>query len=111
MIFNSRIDIYQPTKSLEHGEYSAAYSLVEDTPLYCHLKFTGSELLSGDKKQSIRRAKVTYEVSPVVLTSRDVLKVGTAFFRLLYIPTQRKGLSNRAFYEVEIVEAFNVEVT
>ncbi len=110
MIFNSRIDIYQQTKDFEKGEVEVTYTPVEDTPLFCHLKFTGSEQLSADRKQSMRRAKVTFEQSPVVLTSRDILKVGDDYFRLLYTPTFRKGLSNRIIYEVEILETFNVVI-
>ena len=110
MIFNSRIDIYQQSRTFEHGESETVHVLVQDTPLYCHLKFTGGEQVSANRKKAIRRAKVTYEVSPVVLTARDVLKVDDDYFRLLHPPTKRKGLSNRTFYEVDVIETFDVEV-
>lgn len=110
MIFNSRLDIYQPNDTFEHGEVTKAYTLLSDQPLYCHLKFTGGERLSGDKQTALRKAKMTYEHAPVTLTTRDVVKIGVDFFRLLYPPMSRYGLSNRRFYEVEIVEAFDVEV-
>lgn len=110
MIFNSRIDIYQPTSNFEHGEATKGYTLLRDQPLYGHLKFTGSEQMSADKKQDIRRAKLTYEHSPAILTVRDVVKIDGDFYRLQYPPLSRFGLSNRRFYEVEIMEAFNVEV-
>lgn len=110
MIFNSRVDIYQPANAFDHGEASKGYTLLRDQPLYGHLKFTGTEQMSADRKRDIRRAKMTYEHSPVTLTVRDVLKVDSSYFRLVYPPLARFGLSNRRFYEVEIAEAFNVEV-
>ena len=111
MIFNSKVDIYQPTITFEHGETAAPYTLYAANPLHCHLKFTGSEQLSANRKRSTRRAKVSYENSPVVLTARDVLKIDGVYFRLLHTPTSRKGLANRTFYEVDIVEDFNVVVS
>jgi hypothetical protein len=110
MIFNSKIDIYQAATTFADGEVTSGHSLLSDQPLYCHLKFTGSELQSGDRKQAIHRAKMTYEHSPVTLTARDVIKIDGAFYRLLTGPLSRFGLSNRRFYEVEIIEDFDIEV-
>jgi len=110
MIFNSKIAIYQAATTFIDGEVTSGHALLSDQPLYCHLKFTGSELQSADRKQAFRRAKITYEHSPVTLTARDVVKIGDDFYRLLYPPTIRFGLSNRSYYEVEIIEAFNIEV-
>lgn len=110
MIFNSRISIYQQTKSFDHGESVITYTYLDNLPLFCHLKFKGTEHLSAERKQPIRQVKVTYEISPVVLVARDILLIDSVYFRLLYDPMPRKGLSNRTFYEVEIVEAFDVVV-
>ena len=110
MIFNSKINIYQPANAFNHGEASKGYTLLSGQPLYCHLKFTGLEQMSADRKRDIRRAKMTYEHSPVALTVRDVLKIGDSYFRLVHPPLSRFGLSNRRFYEVELAEAFNVEI-
>lgn len=110
MIFNSKIDIYQSATTFIDGEVTSGHSLLSDQPLYCHLKFVGSELMSADRKQAIRRAKLTYEHSPVALTARDVIKIDDAFYRLLYSPLARFGLSKRRYYEVEIIEDFDVEV-
>jgi len=110
VIFNSKIDIYQSATTFIDGEVTSGHSLLSDQPLYCHLKFIGSEQQSADRKLPIHRARMTYENSPVTLTARDVVKIEDAFYRLLYAPTPRFGLANRRFYEVEIIEDFHVEV-
>jgi len=110
VIFNSKIDIYQSATTFIDGEVTSGHSLLSNQPLYCHLKFTGSEQQSSDRKQAIRRARMTYEKSPVTLSARDVVKIEDVFYRLLYAPTPRFGLAKRRFFEVEIIEAFNIEV-
>jgi len=110
MIFNSRLDIYRPARSFEHGEVKRTYSLLHDLPLHCHLKFTGGERMSADKQTPLREAKMIYEHAPVILTVRDIVKIGNAFFRLLYPPVSRFGLSNRRIYQVQVVEVFDVVI-
>jgi hypothetical protein len=109
MLFTSAISIYQAIDTFEYGEVSSSFE--EVGTLYCHLKFTGTEQMSAGRKRDIRRAKLTYELAPVVLSARDVVLVGGSFYRLLYTPTPRIGCGGRAIYEVEIVEAFDVEVS
>lgn len=109
MLFNSSIAIYQPSKEFLHGEVDSTYASAGT--LYCHIKFTGTEPLSADRKKSIRRAKITFEDSPVDLAARDILVIGGANYRLLYAPTPRVGLANRTIYEVEIAEDFKVELS
>lgn len=110
MLFTTKVDIYQATESFEHGEVSSGHARLT-LPLYCHVKFDGQEQMSGDRKQAIRKARLTFELTPVTLTARDILRIEGAFYRLLFTPIPRFGLSNRRIYEVDVIESFNVEVT
>jgi len=110
VIFNSKIDIYQSATTFIDGEVTSGHSLLSEQPLYCHLKFIGSEQMSAGRKLPIRRARMTFEHSPITLTARDVVKIDSAFYRLLYAPLPRFGLAKRRFYEVEIIEDFDIEV-
>ncbi len=109
MLFTSAITIYQPAKNFEHGEVDSSWVAVGT--LYCHIKFTCNEQQSAERKQAIRRAKLTFETFPTALSSRDCVVIGGVVYYLLYTPTPRVGLSGRTIYEVDIVEDFKGEVT
>jgi len=109
MLFNSDILIYQPTATFEHGEVSNSYE--EVGTLFCHIKFTGNEQQSGDRKKAIRRARLHFEQVPVTLSARNVVAIGDAFYYLMYTPIPRVGLGGRTIYEVDIIEDFKGEVS
>jgi len=110
MLYNDKVAIYQAVSTFEHGEVSTEpYEEVAD--FYCHLKFTGNEQMSADRKKEIRRAKINFEYSPIALAARDVLYFEGVFYRLLYTPMPRRGNSARPIYETEIIEAFDAEVS
>lgn len=109
MLFNNLITVYQPTKSFESGEVDSTYTSAGT--LYCHVKVVGNEQVSGDRKKAIRRAKLIFETSPVVLAARDVVAIAGALYHLEAVPTGRKGLGGRTIYEVDVVEDFAVEVS
>ncbi len=109
MLFNSSITIYQKTQSFEHGEVDPSWTSAGT--LYCHIKFTGNEQLSGDRVKAIRRARLYYEASPVDLVARDVVAINGAAYHLETTPLPRVGLGGRTIYEVDIVEDFKGEVS
>ncbi len=108
MLFNSAIIVYQPTKSFEHGEVDSSYA--STGTLYCHIKSSGHEQVSADRKKSVRRAKLFFETSPVTLVARDVVAIDGAYYHLVSTPMGRKGLSGRVIYEVDVVEDFTVVI-
>jgi len=109
MLFNSSITVYQKTQSFEHGESNPVWASAGT--LYCHIKFTGNEQMSADRKKAIRRARVTFETFPVALTARDVLAINGVAYHLQYTPTPRVGLGGRTIYEVDVLEDFKGEVS
>ena len=109
MLFNSAIPIYQPTRSFEHGEVDSNY--VSTGTLYCHIKSSGHEQVSADRKKSVRRARLLFESSPVSLVARDIVEIDNAYYHLVSTPMGRKGLAGRVIYEVDIVEDFAVEIS
>ena len=108
MLFNSGITIYQKTQSFEHGEVDPTWTSAGT--LYCHIKFTGSDPLSADRKKPIRRARLYFEKTPVSLTARDAVVIDGAAYHLQYTPTPRVGLGGRTIYEVDILEDFKGEI-
>lgn len=109
MLFNNKVAIYQAVDTFDHGEVTTEPA-VEVADFYCHLKFTGGEQLSADRKKEIRQARIYFDYSPIALAARDVLYFEGVFYRLLYTPMPRKGLTGRVIYEADIIEAFDVEV-